>query len=99
MSVISERRQQREIEERNRLRALLEDADFKAVIETPQGRRFVRRVLGECGTHRGTFAESDRLSAFLEGKRAVGLWLQSLFAEYPGFYILLLQDGERDDAS
>jgi len=98
MSLLTERQQQREIEERNRLRKLLEDADFKAVIETHAGRRFVRRLLGECGTHRGTFAESDRLSAFLEGKRAVGLWLQSLFAEYPGFYILLLQEGVSDDA-
>ena len=91
-----ERQQQRELAERKRLRALLADADFKALIETPAGRRFVRRVLSECGLHRGSFAESDRLTAFLEGKRAVGLWLQSLFAEYPGLYIQLLQEGVND---
>ncbi len=99
ISAIAERQLQREAEERKRLRALLDDADFKAVIETPAGRRFVRRVLGECGTHRGTFAETERLSAFLEGKRSIGLWLQSLFAEYPGFYMQLLQEGGKDDAN
>jgi hypothetical protein len=99
MSLLAERQQQREAEERKRLRALLEAADFKAVIGTPQGRRFVKRVLGECGVHRTTFNESAALAAYLEGKRSVGLWLQSLFAEYPGFYIQLLQEEVSDDAN
>ena len=99
ISLLAERQLQRENEERRRLRALLDDADFKAVIDTPSGRRFVRRLLGECGVHRTTFNESAALAAFLEGKRSMGLWLQSLFAEYPGVYVQLLQEGVKDDVS
>jgi hypothetical protein len=98
MLSLAERQLQREAEERRRLRALLEEADFRAVLAVPAGRRFLRRVLAECGTHRGTFAESERLSAFLEGKRAVGLWLLTLFADCPGLYVQLLQEEVVDDA-
>lgn len=99
MNAIYENQQRREAEEKRRLQALLEDSDFKAVIETPEGRRFLRRLLAECGIHRSTFAESDRLTAFLEGKRTIGLWLQNLFANYPEIYIQMLREDNDVDQS
>lgn len=49
-------------------------ADFKVLLSTPAGRRFMWRMLEECGVYRSTFRPNSE-AAFLEGKRAVGLFL------------------------
>lgn len=48
--------------------------DLEAVLGTAPGRRFVYRVLAECGVYRSSFSGNSG-SFFQEGKRAVGLWL------------------------
>lgn len=81
-----------------RRRELLETADFKAVTAAPAGRRFIRRVLAECGVHQVSFAgEESHRTAFREGRRSVGLWLQSLFEEQPERYLELLKEGRYDN--
>jgi hypothetical protein len=77
--------------ERNR-QALMDDADFKTVIDTPAGRRFIRRALGKCGVHRTSFNADPMIMAFSEGERSIGLWLQSLFVDCPDQYIQLLKE-------
>ncbi len=78
----------------NRLRReLLAKADFKAVIATAEGRRFVWRLLAESGVHQGSFASDELVMAYREGRRSLGLWLQGLFADFPDQYLQLLKEG------
>ena len=77
-------------------REILERTDFKTVIETPEGRRFMRRVLGECGVHRSSFCGEPLTMAYTEGRRAMGLWLQGLFADFPDQYIQLLTEETKE---
>ena len=72
-------------------------SDFKAVLVTVEGRRFVRRVLAECGVHQSSFCDQPLPMAFKEGRRAIGLWLQSLFVDCPDQYIQLLMEQAKDD--
>lgn len=80
-------------------RRVVSNGDFKTIIDMPEGRRFVRRVLGECGVHQSSmvFPADGMTMAFREGRRSVGLWLQGLFAEFPDQYIRLLTEESRDD--
>ena len=77
-------------------RELLEQADFKAVLSSTAGRRLLRRVLAECGVHLSSFNPDPAQMAFNEGRRAIGLWLQSLFAECPELYLQLLTENRHD---
>lgn len=95
MNRIEEEQLLRETREAERQRqAILDASDFKAIVDTPEGRRFVRRVLAECGVHRLSFNFTDCATntAFKEGKRSIGLWLQSLFEDCPDHYIRLLKE-------
>ena len=77
-------------------RELLAKADFQAVLATPEGRRFVRRVLAESGVHQASFAADGLLMAYREGRRSLGLWLQGLFMDFPDQYLQLLKEGAYD---
>jgi len=52
--------------------------DLELVLDRPEGKRVMLRLLEEAGIHRQTFVpgEPDR-SAFNEGRRHFGLWLLS----------------------
>ena len=75
-------------------RGLLAAADFRCIAGQPEGRRFIRRLLGECGVHQASFTGEPLTMAYREGRRSVGLWLQALFDDCPHLYIRLLQPGE-----
>lgn len=93
MNTLQEQQLIRETREAERKRqALMDAADFKTVIDTPAGRRFIRRVLAECGVHQSSFSSDPLNMAFREGKRSMGLWLQSLFIDCPDQYIQLLKE-------
>ncbi|MDD4915724.1 MAG: hypothetical protein PHW13_11890 [Methylococcales bacterium] len=77
-------------------RQRLADEDFRMLAELPAGRRFIRRLLGECGVHQSSYAGDALGMAFREGRRSVGLWLQGLFADCPDAYICLLKTGDSD---
>ena len=52
--------------------------DLRTVIEAPEGRRFLRRVLEQSNILSPSYAAGDALgTAYNEGLRAVGLWLKS----------------------
>ena len=91
--------QEREKEEREAARVrrvMLAASDFKAVIDMPEGRRFIRRILSECGAYQSSFNTDPLTMAYKEGRRALGLWLQSLFADCPDKYIQLLGEHSYD---
>lgn len=80
--------------ESKRLREQQQDElDFKKLSETAEGRRFIRRLMDECGVYRISYAPEDHsLTAYREGRRSIGLWLLSLFEELPDTYIKLLTE-------
>lgn len=82
--------------EADRLRRDRLAADFKRVAGLPAGRRFLRRLLGECGVHQLSFGGEPLAMAFKEGRRSVGLWVQGQFAACPDLYIHLLQMVDED---
>lgn len=49
--------------------------DIIEVLRSPEGRRFVYRILIETGVFNSTFNKETLVMAFLEGRRANGLWL------------------------
>lgn len=64
--------------QREKLRGEQEEADLRAIMSTPQGRRFMRRLIVEvCGRDRCTYAfgpaARDSDMVLLEGMRNVGL--------------------------
>lgn len=92
--------QEKRIAERDaaRLREqILFDTDFKALANTAEGRRFLRRLLAECGVYQATFtAAAPDISAYKEGRRSIGLWLLSLFENIPETYIQLITEKAND---
>lgn len=51
--------------------------DLKAVLASPEGRRFVRGLLADCGEHRTSFHTNAIQMSFNEGARNVGLKLKA----------------------
>lgn len=49
--------------------------DIKKVLSFVEGRRLIWRILSKTGIYRLSFAESERLTDFNEGKRSLGLFL------------------------
>jgi hypothetical protein len=77
-------------------RRVLAAADFRKIAELVEGRRFLRRLLAECGVHQSTFCGEPLSMAFREGRRSVGLWVQGQFDGCPDLYIRLLQQTEAE---
>ena len=51
--------------------------DMRTVIEAPEGRRVLRRILEQSNILSPSYAAGDALgTAYNEGLRAVGLWLK-----------------------
>lgn len=67
--------------ERQALRAQQDAEDFKALMATGAGRRFIWRVLDRCGVFRTTFRPNSE-AAFLEGQRNIGLMLWAEIVEH-----------------
>lgn len=51
--------------------------DLKAVLDTAEGRRFVRGLLADCGEHRTSFHTNALQMGFNEGMRNIGLKLKA----------------------
>lgn len=52
-----------------------EIGDFRKVLETPEGRRLLWRVVSETGVYNESFVPDSNITAFKEGKRNIGLLL------------------------
>jgi hypothetical protein len=101
---IFQQEQLREAHEAESLRRrLLACADFKAITETAAGRRFLRRLLAECGLMQSAlYFHKDRPvdaleMAYHEGRRYIGRWLVGLFQDAPERYLQLLQEQMEDE--
>jgi len=74
----------------------IEDAQF--VLSSQEGRRFLYRLLGDCGVWRSSFNTNALAMAFSEGQRNVGLLLQArlIKADARHFQLMLEEhDGDR----
>lgn len=75
--------------EQQRIQREREVADLVAVMGSPAGRRFVWKLLGECGLYRSSYHPSA-LIHFNEGQRSIGLaLLASLTADCPELYLTM----------
>lgn len=50
-------------------------SDVKAILELPEGRRFLWRVLSDAKVFASCFHEKESYMAYLEGRRDVGLFV------------------------
>jgi hypothetical protein len=92
------RQQQQEAAE---LKALADQNDLKSVLETEAGRRVIRRLLNHTGLYAASFTPSQSdISAFREGRRDVGIWLNAQILTLPDLYLKLMTEefnGHTDD--
>jgi hypothetical protein len=78
-----ERRRQREIE------------DLTKLIDTAHGRRFVWKLLGQCGVFRLSYSGELASTSFNEGQRNIGLGLfAEIMAHCPNLYLLMAEEAK-----
>ena len=74
--------------------------DIKAVMSTPEGRRFMHRLIGFCGIHQPSFNTNALAMAFREGHRNVGLYLETeITSACPSSYLLMQSEAIKETAS
>lgn len=67
--------------------------DLKVVLKKPEGRRFVYKMLSECGVFKASFSINSMQTAFQEGRRDIGLaLLKSLDEAEPQAYSQMLTE-------
>lgn len=67
--------------------------DLRAVLETPTGRRVMRRVLDACRLEHSSFNTNALAMAFNEGARSVGLHLlRDIQEALPDHWMILLHE-------
>jgi hypothetical protein len=49
--------------------------DLRKILQTPEGRRVIWRILSQAEVFKQTFNPDPHWAAFNEGKRRIGLWL------------------------
>lgn len=78
-------------------------ADIRAVLGTPQGRRFYWRLLEKANVFGASFTDSAARTAYLEGKRGMGIELMQEVQRYaPADHVLTLNEQlalQREDES
>lgn len=65
--------------------------DFAFIMNSPQGRRFVTRLLDITGFQRSSFT-GNSTTFFNEGARNVGLQIWADIQEFPELYLRMLQE-------
>lgn len=70
-----------------------EISDLQKVLRLPEGRRFIYKVLCECGVFKTSFSQNSMTTAFNEGKRDIGLSvIAQLDTADPGIYSQMLKE-------
>jgi hypothetical protein len=85
-----------EREQIRRIQMAAESQDFQAIATLPEGRRLLRRLMGECGVFQTSFTGEGLTAAHKEGKRVIGLWVLEQFSSCPDLYIQLLTEQTND---
>jgi len=92
---------EREVEERRQKEKLESDqaqADLEEIMSTTAGRRFMRRLIGQCGLYRSSFT-GNSTTFFNEGARNVGLWVHAeMMSACPQRYLEMLQEGQQEES-
>lgn len=94
------REQLERIEEREqaqKLERLKAEHDFKTVLATVEGRRFVQRILETCAVYQSTFDSDVATMAYREGRRSIGLWVNEMFYSCPETYIQMITEKANDE--
>jgi hypothetical protein len=65
--------------------------DLKFILSTPQGKRFLYKLLSHCGVYQSSFDNSGSKVYFNEGQRSVGLHVLSEIekADENGYFNIL----------
>lgn len=72
--------------------------DLEAVLNLPQGRRFVTALLDRCAIYRSAYSSDPAAANFRLGEQNVGLWLMSQLEQLgPSTYPQLLLDAARQE--
>jgi hypothetical protein len=61
----------------DKIEDLQNEVDLRAVMASPEGRRFIWRLMIECGVGESPFATNALLMSRSAGKQEIGLWLQA----------------------
>lgn len=89
--------QVKEAREREKLGRDKDLNDLRWVMSMPQGRRFLHKLLHNCGIYQSSFTGSSE-TFFLEGQRNVGLkLLADITAADAKLYFQMLEEGQRLD--
>ena len=83
-------------EQLRKIQMAVESQDFNAIATLPEGRRLLRRLMGECGVFQTSFTGEGLTAAHKEGKRVIGLWVLEQFNNCPDLYIQLLTEQTND---
>jgi len=83
-------------EQLRKIQMAVESQDFNAIATLPEGRRLLRRLMGECGVFQTSFTGEGLTAAHKEGKRVIGLWVLDQFNNCPDLYIQLLTEQTND---
>ena len=83
-------------EQLRKIQMAAESQDFQAIATLPEGRRLLRRLMGECGVFQTSFTGEGLTAAHKEGKRVIGLWVLDQFNNCPDLYIQLLTEQTND---
>lgn len=80
------------------LRAKREVDDLKWIVASPQGRRFIARLLDRSAIFQSSFHTSGSIMAFSEGRKDLGRYLLAELLEHaPKQYSQLLNEYRNDD--
>jgi hypothetical protein len=76
----------------------IEIADISVIMSTKGGRKFINRVLDQCGLFSDTFHTDPHDHAKNAGRRQIGLWLVNELKEAStGEYITLIKERLNDE--
>jgi len=76
----------------------IEIVDISVIMSTKGGRKFINRVLNQCGVFSDTFDSDTHEHAKNAGRRQIGLWLMNEIQEAsPREYTTLLKERLNDE--
>ena len=82
-----------------RLRQETEEADYRCLMSTVQGRRIVWRMLERAGVFRSSFSSDAMAMAFNEGNRNSGLALLATVSNLsPAEYVEMMEEATNEAA-
>jgi hypothetical protein len=75
MDILGLKDLQESSEREEQIRSIQERSDLKRVMDSPEGRRVLWRIMAYAGTFRPSFSSDNNVMAFNEGARRVGIEL------------------------